>query len=306
MPKLYPVFNIIKQVIGGLNFKGRADAGIDLARTTLEGTFASITSAVGVTRTVLDGVVGRAQPGIDLVATRTGDHAKEPVHPSPNLDHAGLQDPSFAVASQQITSGTDVPLAGLDDPSFAVRSQEQNPALDMELNIVLDRRTWVDVASESAASDWNDLANSEGDSTDTAVASLSEGLVLTQGTLIGDFPDPTGKTELTIDRVRLQCHYRVQEFLLAGTTLQVQYRIGALGVPTTLRTVTGGITSPTNVNFLTNGELFDITADRAWTWQDSSDIQVLYTGTILVDAGLSAVQVNATKLLIEASLTEEL
>lgn len=179
---------------------------------------------------------------------------------------------------------------------------EQAPGLSVtQFTFDVVSGPYCDVATESAGSDWNDIANSEG-AEDGTFASLEEGIVLTQGTLINDFPDFFEKDQLTIDQVELTFYYRLSEFLLAGSTLQLQYRIGAIGTPEVLKTMSGGVIEVTNEDHLA-GETFDITADRTWAWADLDALQALYVGTILVDAGLAEVVVDATRLTVTASLT---
>lgn len=191
---------------------------------------------------------------------------------------------------------------------FAVTSQ-QGPGVEVvQTTINLTNASWVNSASESAGSDWNNVAELEG-ADDGVTATLEEGLVLTQGTLIGDFPAQVNRGPLVINSVKLVCYYRVGNFLLIGTTLTVRYRVGALGLPVQLDQHVGGVVAPTDVNRL-DGFEFDITSSGpsgtgdAWTWDDLSDLRIEYDGTILVDTGLSIVEADATQLIITASHTE--
>lgn len=164
--------------------------------------------------------------------------------------------------------------------------------------------------SQSAGGDWENPANVAGEP-DNGFATLAEGLLLVQGTLIARFAQQQNREHLTIDRVRIRFYFQVAEFLLAGSTLQLQYRIGDLGVPQTLATFSGGIIDVTNVDHLQDGLEFDITDQgsdglgAAWTPQALSDIQALFNGTILVDTGLSVVRANAARLDIDYTAPEQ-
>lgn len=179
-----------------------------------------------------------------------------------------------------------------------------------QTRIDVEHQGWVQSSSQSAGGDWDNINNHNGPS-DGARAELDEGFLLVQGTLTGSFAAQINRQPLEITQVILRCYYQLSEFLLAGSTLVVQYRNGALGLPVNLATHSGGIISVTNVDRL-SGFDFDITAlgpdgqGAAWTWQALSDLLVDYQGTILVNAGLSNVLVEASRLQISATHTEDL
>lgn len=160
-------------------------------------------------------------------------------------------------------------------------------------------------------SDWENIDQAE-DEPDSADATISEGLVLVQGTFTGHFPDLTGKDFMAIDSVRLELSWQIAEFLLIGTTFSVAYRVGDLGAPVTLVNESGLITIANNQDHTPPNppDSHDLTAlgpdglGAPWTWDDLRDLQVRYTSTILVDVGNSQARVDAGRLIVEASHTE--
>lgn len=216
--------------------------------------------------------------------------------PAPEL--RSVLDGVFAYVDAGVTMGDNHTLTALTP---------QLPAAELEAYFPSwQTLPWVDVATESPASDWEDFTNFEGNTPGTA-ATLTEGLVLTQGTLIGTFPTLNAKpADLLIDAVRLVLYYEAANFLLPGTSLQVAYRVGgALGTATTIHTFVGNALTSESEDYET-GRTFDITASGpdgiggAWTWADLSELRVELAGTILVDVGLSAVTAWRCQLQVDA------
>lgn len=162
-----------------------------------------------------------------------------------------------------------------------------------------------------AGSDWEDIDQAEG-APDSSDATITEGLLLVQGTFTGHFPDMTGKDFMAIDSVVLELSWEIAEFLLIGSTFSISYRIGDLGAPVNLVSEAGLITVANSQDHTPPNppDTHDITAlgpdglGAAWTWPDLRALQLRYTATILVDVGGSAAAVDAGRLLVEASHTE--
>lgn len=160
-------------------------------------------------------------------------------------------------------------------------------------------------------SDWADVDEAE-DAPDSVDATITEGLVLVQGTFTGHFPDITGKDFMTIDSVVLELSWQIAEFILVGSTFQIAYRIGDLGTPQIIVSEAGLITLANSQDHTPPNppDSHDITAlgpdglGAPWTWDDIRDLQLRYTATILVDVGGSNAAVDAGRLIVTASHTE--
>ncbi len=308
MPKYYPV-TVVRRVVEYLgnvvNFPAIVNAGVTVGNRII--LVAGNLLLVGI-QVALSPFSVAARQDLGLLVER-GFHTLVSA-PVPNTVGVAilLAFQRFAAVVLN-TLGLDVTKAFQD--ITAVRTHANTPAMEIvQSSITLSHASWVTSATESPASDWDNLANSEGSSTSTATSSLEEGLILVQGTLYGNFAAQANRDPLAITGVRLRCYFQVAEFLLAGSLLTISYRVGALGTAVQLDQYSGGIITVTNVDYLSDGLEFDITASgpnglgAAWTWDDLTDLRIEYQGTILVDAGLSVVHVNATKLEIDASHTE--
>ena len=164
----------------------------------------------------------------------------------------------------------------------------------------LRHRKFVETASESTGSDWSGVPNFVG-AADGSLAELQEGLVLTQGVLIGEFAPQVNRQAWTIQSVLVQSFHRTAGIQLLASALNVQYRNGALGVPVSVEAINN------NEDHLGSPRTYDITASGptgvgdAWTWEAISGLRWEYSGTIVVDLGLTVYQVDAARLIVNAT-----
>lgn len=212
---------------------------------------------------------------------------------------------------EAILSRPEAGVAVVPPISLDLVADEQGGVEIVHTTIAADVARYHNGNTNDPASDWEDIAEAE-DAPDSTDATITEGLVLVQGTFTGHFDDPTGKDFMDIDSVVLELSWQIVEFLLIGTTFTISYRIGDLGTPTQLVSETGLITVANNQDFTppNSPDTHDITLlgpdglGAAWTWNDIRDLQVRYAATVLVDVGNSGARVDAGRLIVEASHTE--
>ena len=210
-------------------------------------------------------------------------------------------DPGAAVANR--SSGTVKELAAggsvvVNQTSGIVKSDQEPTGRVSRIIISLDHTSYVVTATQDPGGDWENIDNSE-DAPDGAEATLEGGLVLGQGTLRGAFADFSGKPEsLEISQVVLTFRVRI-----AGLTLLEQmtlgYRVGDLGTPHNLETITantGGLVD--RVHDITAA--LDGVGGEGLSWDTMTDLQSFVTANAVVDS-LVVHAVDSVELHIEAA-----
>lgn len=180
----------------------------------------------------------------------------------------------------------------------------QSPgAAVLQTRITLTHTGDAVTGAEDAASDWDNPGNAGGPPNGT-VATLTEGLVLTQGTLYTTFASQVNRDALTITKVEVLSYHRTAGIQLLASALTVGHRQGNLGVITTIEAINN------NEDHLVTPQVYDITDDLRDVvtgeidWADLGTIQITYQGTILVDIGLTQYSVDTAQLRITAESIE--
>lgn len=136
-------------------------------------------------------------------------------------------------------------------------------------------------ATSTGAQAWPNPANAQGKK-DSTVATIADNspVAAVNGTLILDpYPDPISDlSNYTVQSVKVRYFAQLAHGAVAGATLSLDWRVGTEPY-VNLETI--GPTGGSAFNSLTTPKIFDITGDRAWTWEDlnSFNIRVVFSST---------------------------
>ncbi len=161
----------------------------------------------------------------------------------------------------------------------------------------------VTTAVQDPGGNWTNENNFQG-APDGAVATLTEGIVLVQGTLRGSLAaQPNRPPTLVISKVELLFYIETVGIVLITSTWSLGWRLN--GTPPGAPHVLEG-PSNANVSSLVAPRVFDITeairpvGGGDILWADIAALQPFMTGTIVVDAGLTRLRADACRVRVTA------